>query len=153
MNIEIVQFSKTDVACVRHTGPYEECKPAWDELCKWAGAKGLFGPDTTFLGICHDNPEITEPSKIRYDACISVNSVITPEKGIDVKTIESGKYVKAVHIGACKDIKNTYMHVCMEWIPNNGLEIRPNPCVEIYKSDYETTPEDEMITEIYVPVK
>ena len=56
----------------------------WGRLCQWAGMRGLFGPDTQCFGVCYDDPEITPPDKIRYDACLTVNRPVEAEGDVGV---------------------------------------------------------------------
>jgi len=40
---------------------------------RWAGPRGLLQfPKTKTLGVYHDDPEITDPSRLRSSACITV---------------------------------------------------------------------------------
>ena len=45
----------------------------WGKLAAWAGARGLFGPGPRFIGVSYDDPQITPPEKLRYDAAITVS--------------------------------------------------------------------------------
>ncbi len=88
------------MAFVRHTGPYNECGAAWEKLCSWAEAKGLFGPNTQLLGLCYDDPEVTPPEKIRYDACLTIDTDVRPEGEVGVQEIPGGRYAVTLHQGA-----------------------------------------------------
>ena len=66
------------VAFMRHVGPYCEAGAAWERLQAWAGPRGLFGPRTLVLGVCHDDPEVTPADKVRYDACVTVDERSSP---------------------------------------------------------------------------
>lgn len=154
MDIQIIEFPATKIACIHHIGPYKNTRPIWDKLCRWADSNHLLSPATTFLGICHDDPERTEPSKIRYDACVSLNQEISSANdGVEIKTIEARKYIKAIHIGSCLDMKKAYRYIFEEWMPANGKKAVGDPCMEVYKNDPDTTPDHEFVTEIYVPFK
>ena len=76
MDVRVEEVRPMRVAFVRHTGPYAGCGAAWGRLCTWAGSRRLIGPSSTFLGVCHDDPEVTPPEKIRYDACVTVSDAV-----------------------------------------------------------------------------
>ena len=40
---------------------------------------GLLGPGLRMLGIVHDDPDVTPPDKIRYDAAIALNRPLEPQ--------------------------------------------------------------------------
>lgn len=151
MKVEIKTVPKIRVACVRHNGPYMACEPAWRKLFS---SKNIHcDKNTIILGICYDDPAVTTPEKIRYDACISVDDSFQAADGLDVKTIGGSKYAVTRHIGPHQDIEKVYQDFIGSWIPQNGLELRQEPTFEIYHNDPKTTPPEKLITDIYVPIK
>ena len=82
MDIQIRTLDPLRVAFVRHLGPYQDCGGAWQQLIGWAGKRGLLRQDAVFLGVGHDDPAVTEPARIRYDACIVVPDGTAVEGGI-----------------------------------------------------------------------
>lgn len=152
MNVEIQQLAPLRVAFVRHVGPYAECGAAWEKLCAWAGPRGLFGPQTRFLGISYDDPQITPPEKIRYDACITVGANVQPEGEIGVQETAAGEYAVTVHRGPYAMLHQTYERLCGEWLPQCGREPAMAPCFEVYLNDPQTTPPEELLTQIHLPL-
>lgn len=152
MQVEIKTLPKMKVAFVRHIGPYNGCGEAWGKLCSWAGPKGLIRPDTLFLGHCHDDPDVTEPEKIRYDACLTVENGVAAEGEIGVQELGGGEYAVAVHKGPYENLKDTYAYMCGVWAPKSGKEIGSMPSIEIYRNDPEKTPPEELLTDVYVPL-
>lgn len=56
---------------------YSKC---WDKVCAFAGKNKLFGPETEFIGVCFDDPDVTPAGKQRYDACVAIgNNNAAPE--------------------------------------------------------------------------
>lgn len=151
MQVTIKDVAKMPVAAVRHVGPYSECGAAFQKLLACKALK--FGPNTKLLGICYDDPEITEPTKIRYDACMTIDSNFQPVDGIEVKEVGGGKYAITRHIGPYTELYKTYRALCGMWIPQNGYEHRSEPPFEIYLNDANTTKPEDLITEIYIPIK
>jgi len=138
---------------VRHIGPYHECGKAWETLCMWAGPNGLFQPGIEFIGLCYDDPDITPAEKIRYDACITIDGDWHPEGKIGVQTIAGGLYAMTTHHGSYNKLSETYAMLCGQWAPANGYEIRSLPSLEIYLNSPEETPEEELLTDVHVPIE
>lgn len=153
MEMKIVKRQPTRVAFVRHIGPYAECGEAWGKLCAWAGRRGLLGPDTTVIGISYDDPEVTPPEKIRYDACVTVGEEVEPEGEIGVQTLKGGDYAMTVHRGPYEKLAETYGRISGEWAPQSGRVISSDPCLEVYLNDPHRTPPDQLRTEIHVPLE
>jgi AraC family transcriptional regulator len=149
----IETLPKTKVAFVRHLGPYDQCGVAWEKLCRWAGPKGLLAKDTVFLGICHDDPEITPPDKIRYDASIVVTASVPPENEVGVTEIGGAEFAVATHLGAYEKLHNSYAEMAGRWIPSQGRECASAPSLEFYRNSPEDTPPEKLVTDIYIPLK
>jgi AraC family transcriptional regulator len=141
------------VAYIRATGPYmQSAMEAWTKLMAWAGPKGLFGPKTRFIGVGHDDPASTSPEHIRYDACITVEEELQADGEAGVTVIPGGDYATVVHKGPYEQLERTYMWLYGEWLPKSGREASPKPCYEVYLNSPQTTPPEELLTEINVPL-
>ena len=152
MKVEIKDVQPMRVAFVRHVGPYPECGKAWETLCAWAGPNGYFQPGVQFIGLCYDDPDVTPSDKIRYDACITVEK-FRPEGEIGAQIIEGGLYAMTTHHGSYMKLSDTYAALCGGWIIENGYEIRSLPSFEVYLNDPNETPEEELLTDVYVPIE
>ena len=154
MEAEVKHFKAMPVAFVRHTGPLESPSigAAWGKLCAWAGPRGLLGPQTVMLGIGHDDPEVTPPERIRYDAGIILEREITPEGEIGMQTLPAGDYAVAVHRGPYENLKHTYVALIGQWIPQHGYRLGSLPAFEIYRNSPDRTKPENLITEVHVPV-
>lgn len=153
MDVRIENIEPIRVAFVRHIGPYDECDPAWQKLCAWAGPRGLLGPDAKVIGVSYDDPEVTPPEKIRYDACIAVGDTVEPEGEIGIKEIAGGDYAITTHKGPFEKLIETYSQLSGEWAPQSGRVVKPTACFEIYLNDPDKTPPEELLTDIYVPLE
>ncbi len=153
MKVETKELGPIKVAYIRHTGPYDQCGEAWCKLCTWAGPKGLLQPGCQFIGLSYDDPEVTPPDKIRYDACITIDDDIEPTGDIAMQTIEKGVYAMATHFGPYENLSDSYAKLCGKWVPENGHEIASKPSLEIYQNSPEDTAPEDLITDIHVPLE
>ncbi len=152
MDASIRKIDEMRVAFVRHVGPYHEVGPTWGRLMAWAGPRGLCGPDMQCFGICYDDPQVTPPDKIRYDACIVVRDDVTPEGDVGVQTVGGREYATTIHAGPYDNLHQTYAALCGQWIPTQGREMASQPTLEFYRNDPNHTPPAELRTEVCVPL-
>ena len=151
--VEVRDNSPVRVVFIRHIGPYSEVGAAWGRLMAWAGPRGLFGPGMRMLGVVHDDPGITPPDKIRYDACMVVTRPVQPEGEVGVMELAGGKYAKILHKGPYEKLNDTYQKIYGVWLPKSGYAVRDVPGFEEYlNSPMNARPED-LLTAIYVPVE
>ena len=119
----------------------------------WVGRRGLMSAMAGAVGVVYDDPDITSPEKLRYDAAIILrHSEVTPEGDIGIQQIGPGEYAVVTHRGPYEKLSETYARMCGEWLPQSGLELSSAPALEFYRnSPMDSAPED-LVTEIYLPL-
>ena len=153
MDVRIERIRPLRVAFMRHVGPYPEVGATWGKLMGWAGRRGLLGPGTTILGVVHDDPEVTPPALVRYDACLVVDGKFQPQGEVGVQEIAAGEYAVASHRGPYAKLGETYARLCGEWLPASGREAADRPCFEMYRNSPQDTRPEDLLTDIYMPLR
>jgi AraC family transcriptional regulator len=153
ITVTIKSMKPMRVAFMRHVGPYRNVGATWNKLLPALGKDGLIGGDTQFIGICHDDPAVTPPAKVRYDACVTVDQAFVPTGDIGGQTIPGGDYAMTTHFGAYKKMGQTYAKLFGQWLPRSGRELRSSFCFEEYLNAPEDTEPEDLLTDIYVPLQ
>jgi len=153
MNVMIKDVDDIVVAFVRHTGPYQLCGQAWDLLCSTLAPEGLLGGNAKMIGVSYDDPDVVDANKLRYDACISVDDSFIAQDNIGIQTIMGGRYAMITHIGSYEDLSTTYRQIFGQWLSQSEHEAADKPCFEIYLNDPESTEPEDLVTDIYIPLK
>jgi AraC family transcriptional regulator len=122
-------------------------------LCLRLGKEGLLGPGTQFIGVCHDDPEVTPPEKLPYDACVTVDSDFVAQDDVGVQTIGGGEYAVTTHVGPYNLLGQTYAQLLGQWLPRSGRELRSEPSLEFYLNTPGSTAPQDLITDIYAPLE
>jgi AraC family transcriptional regulator len=152
MNVQTKHIEPLRLAFLRHVGPYGDVSAAWDRLLPELGKDGWLGGDTQFLGICHDDPDVTPEGKIRYDACVTVDDAFVAGGDIGVQVVAGGDYAVTTHIGPYDQLGRTYGELLGQWLPRSGRELRDAPCFEVYLNDPQSAAPSELLTDIYAPL-
>ena len=164
VDIQVKRVDPRLVATLRHVGPYEACGPVWARLCELIGASGLIDPKGVAYGICHDDPDTTPAEKCRMEVCFTLPEGVTEDTpALAALLTTTDLYVREVGNGgeyACVLVKGPYslLHPAYrslfgEWLPGSGRELGDSIGFEAYYNDPTTTPPDELLTEIFVPLK
>ncbi len=154
MDVRIEQLPALSVVFTRVVGPYKQvAHQAWQRLCSWTGPRGLHGPNTLCLGICHDDPDVTPPDRVRYDAAITVSQPVAPEGDIGVQEIPAGRYAVMTHRGPYEKLSQTWGQLCGQWLPGSGHRVRSAPSFEIYRNDPNSTPPEDLVTDVHLPIE
>ncbi|RJP70434.1 MAG: AraC family transcriptional regulator [Ignavibacteriales bacterium] len=157
LNVVVKDMPETELAYVRHIGPYQG-NPALFEslinkLCKWAGPRGLLKfPETKIICVYHDNPDVTEDSKLRLSVCINVDPGTKADGEFGIMKIPAGKYAIARFELESNEYKEAWELVYGGWLPESGFQPADGLCFEMYHNDPKTHPKGLAIVDICIPV-
>jgi AraC family transcriptional regulator len=156
--IDVNELSEPQVAYVRHIGPYKGDSQLFSglfgKLMQWAGPRGfLGGPDTQILAVYHDNPDVTDESKLRTSVCVSVPADTQAEGEIGRMSVPGGKYAVARFELMDTEYEAAWNHVMGEWLPQSGYQPDDRPCFERFLNNPEEHPQGKCIVDICVPVR
>ncbi len=141
------------VAFLRHVGPYSEVKETFGRLMAWAGRRGLLGPQALPIAVPHDDPEVTAPEKLRCDCCVAVGEEVGPDGEVGVQTLPGGEYAVLTHVGPYRRLGESYRWLFGTWLPASGRELRNSPAYEIARNSPDSTPPEQLRTDIYLPLE
>lgn len=156
MQVSIKDIQPIKVTCAREVGSYQETAPiAWGRIMKYGYSNRLMAKEVRSIGISHDNPTVTAPDQIRYDACLELDTEISPEHDVFKHQIAGGKYAIFLHKGAYEGLQSAYSEIFNQWLPESKFVLRDQqPCFEVYLNrDPRKTKPENLRTEIYVPLQ
>lgn len=106
------------------------------------------------FGIPHHDPATTPAEDFRYDICGSVSVDVPANKhGIVTKTIPLGRCAVVRHEGSPNNISESVYYLYRDWLLRSGEELRDFPVFFHYLNLKSNTPEHELLTDIYLPLK
>lgn len=156
-SVRIATIAPMKVAYVRHIGPYAGDEALFgrlfEKLYKWVAARGLMQPDTKLLTIYHDNPEVTEPSRLRISVCASVPDGTEGEGEVGVMTVEGGKYAVASYELDPSEYGPAWQWFMGTWFPSSGFQPDERMCFELSLNDPHQHPQHKHLVEFWEPVR
>lgn len=154
MNVQVKELPKMHVVYCRHVGSYSDVGKTFEKLMKWAGPRGLIQfPKTQMLAVYHDDPQITEESKLRSSVCITVPEDTKIDGEIGKMTVSGGKYAVAHFEITVDQFSEAWDSVMRDWMPESGYQSDDRLCYELYYNNPKEHPEGKFIIDICVPVK
>ncbi len=142
------------VLSIREKGVYEEKIPElMGRLCSFLGSYQSNGDPVTvtgpFITVYHDG-EYKE-TDADLECAVPVTGRLPDQiPGIGVRTIPGGRFASAIHKGPYQDVHESWGYL-YEWTAKQGLEPKA-PCRDHYLNDPDLVPEDELLTELLIPV-
>jgi AraC family transcriptional regulator len=157
-DVVVKECPEKTVAYVRYIGPYKDNPDLFEslsnQLCTWAGPRNLLRfPETEFIIVYHDNPEITEESKLRISVCITVPSDTQVDGEIGKMTIPAGTYAFSRFRLGSTGYQEAWDWMCGQWLPSSGYAPDDKPCYEQYYGSPKDSPDGKMDVDIVIPVK
>lgn len=138
---------------IRHTGSYDKVASSFQRLMLWATRHLVLKLIPTTLGIVHDNPDLTDAEKIRFDACVLVNKAVQPKGEIGYKKIEGGKFALFRYKGAYENFYTVYDYIYNVCLFERGWELADKPALEWYLKSPPFYKPENYVTDFYVPIK
>lgn len=155
MQVDIVNFETTLIAALEHRGPSERLNDSVAHFIAWRRERGLSPRESrrTF-GVVYDNPDTTEPARFRFDICGEVAADVPPNpQGVLTKRIPGGRCARVRHFGSHVRLGESIYPLYRDWLPGSGEELRDFPLYFHYLNLLPETPEAELVTDIYLPLK
>lgn len=154
--IEVKMQPEYYVAYVRHVGPYGQTAVVprlFDKLHSWAQPKGLRVKDALDLCVAHDDPHITEKTKLRLSVCMTVPKETQPEGEVGTMRIPGGLCGVAHFEIAPETIASAWNAVMGDWLPQSGYQPDDRPAYEIVRQSPRAHPEGKITLDICIPIR
>lgn len=156
MNVEIRELPALRVAYVRHLGAYAGKSEVFAELFarlrQWAGPRGLLTPESRFVSIAHDHPDITDEDKLRLSVCLPIPEGVEPSHDVNAMDLPGGAFAVARVEVATSDIPAAWQAIS-DWVARNGYAGDDRPCYEVIVTSPREHPEGKHVLELRVPVR
>ena len=152
--MEIVEKTIEDqkVAIMNYKGSLNDMEVLIGKLTGWVEVEEIETIGNLFA-IFYNNPRTAKENEVVYDVGIPINPELDPDETDEIRivTIIEHKVLSGIHKGSLENIQDTY-NIMAEYSIENKYDIIGSP-KEIYiKNKYEVDNEDDMITEIQLPV-
>lgn len=155
MQVTIVNFDITSIAALEHRGDMKLVNDTVLRFIEWRKQSGLspISSSRTF-GIAYDNPDTVAPDAFRFDVCGEVQQPVPSNpQGVINKVIPGGRCAVVRHLGSHARIGESIYPFYREWLPQSGEELRDFPLYFHYVNLITDVPEQELVTDIYIPLK
>lgn len=151
--VNIEKIPKTRLAYIRYVGPYAGDAKLFEglyaRLFAWAKPRGV---DTSVTYVLyHDDPAITEETKLRVSVCVPADKAAVSGEVCEMEAF-GGTYAVG-HF----DLKNgeydqAWASMYRDWLPGSGYVPAGEPCFERYPCS-DGSCEDKMPVDICIPVQ
>lgn len=151
--ITVEELHEIKLAGLMHIGEFDKIGDIYQRLIEWGTQKEVLSvSDFKAITVYHDNPNVTQTSKVRYSACVTINKDIEAEGEIRPLVIQKGIYAIGHYEIKAKDFSKAWESICI-WVIENEYNFRDGDYFEVYHNDHKTHPEQKFIVDICIPLE
>ncbi len=151
--IEIKKLSEITLIGLTHIGEFDKIGASYEKLAKWMATKDLLNvPNLKAVTVYHDNPRVTDSSKVRLSTCFTAHEDVPVESPVKKVLIKEGYYAVGAFEIAPDSFSKAWDSTCV-WVLENGYEFEDGHYFELYHNDHRTHPEHKFIVDICIPIK
>ena len=145
MEIKEKTMEDQKVAIMNYKGALKDMDVLVSKLTGWIEVEEIETAGELFA-IFYNNPRTAKENEVVYDVGIPINPELDPDETEEIRIVTSG-----IHNGSLDNIQESY-NIMAEYSIENKYDIIGSP-KEIYiKSKYEVDNEEDLVTEIQLPV-
>jgi AraC family transcriptional regulator len=150
MNFEEKEIETQKVALIKHKGKVNEARRIISNLLEWTSKNNLQLEGNPFA-IYYTNPNEIPSNEMVYEIGIPIVGNPTQDSEIEVRYVPEHYVLSTIHNGEYSSLVETHMKL-WKYIFKNDYEVDGFP-KEIYLNNPDDVYEEELLTEIQIPVK
>lgn len=151
--ITIKELPALKLASISHIGEFDQAGNMFERLMEWGYQKKVL--DTSnfkAITIYHDNPNVTQASKLRFSAGITISENVDTDGEIRQINLKKGIYAVGHFEITAEEISKAWKNMCI-WVVENDYKFRDGDYLEMYHNDHKTHPEQKFILDICIPLE
>ncbi len=151
-SVDIESHPDRPVAALAHRGSYLEIGEQFQKAGTIFASRGLLPQMRGMLGLYYDDPGSVAEADLRsYAGVMTAEGTEVPE-GMEAVSADGGRFAVLHYTGPYAGLKAAYDYLYGQYIPQNGLELRDAPAMEIYLNGPQDTAPDDLKTEVCAPI-
>jgi len=154
--IEVRPLDPMEIAYVRYTGTYKGdgrlFHKLWNDLTSQAGALDLINPQSQYLALYHDSPELTPQDQLRVTIGVSVTGDFPPTESLGRMTIPGGKYAFGQFYLNSSEYQEAWDWMYRHWLPQSGYVPGDLPSFELFPQEQRRSSDGRYPVVICIPL-
>jgi AraC family transcriptional regulator len=151
--IELRTIPSRPAIGLEHRGPYHGIGATFGLLFTQLAKARLTDQIAGVFGRYIDDPKLVAPADLRSHACAFLRESITAPAPLETFEAGGGLHAVLTYKGPYSAMQPAYDWLFGVWLPKSGHIPRDTPCLEINLNTPDTTPPQELLTEICLPLE
>lgn len=153
-DVTVREVPPTPVLVMTHRGDPARIGETIRRFIAWRKAHRLGPRLTATYNIFHSDPRTTPPDEYRLDLCVAAQAPAAGlGEGMESGVIPGGRCAMLRVVGSSDDLEPAALYLYRDWLPGSGEELRDFPLYCRRVSFFPEVPEQEAVTELYLPLR
>ncbi|MDN4503327.1 GyrI-like domain-containing protein [Alteromonadaceae bacterium BrNp21-10] len=157
LEVSIIELQPIWVGVLGHDGPMSSFYQTLQRFIQWRKQHRLPPTKSRTFNLLHqsndDSSAISVAVGLPNEQSFNADLLVNNELGVTAQTISGGCYAVHRHTGSWDGLESRVNALFSQWLPNSGYQIRDEDLLLERLNLYPETPENELITDIYLPLK
>jgi AraC family transcriptional regulator len=150
--VDIETHESRRIASLSHKGNYLEIGQQFQKAMTLMAMRNLMGDVRGMLGLYYDDPNSIPEPDLRSTAGVMLAEGAEVPDVMEETTAEGGRFAVLHFTGPYAGLKGAYDYLYGVYIPEQGLELREAPAMEIYLNGPQDTAPEALKTEVCAPI-
>ena len=151
MPITIREREPMRLAAIEHRGAHADVGRTFQKLMAWAGPRGLLGGGATG-GTLYLGDQDGASDDARAIVGVTVDEDCAGDDVVSIYDVPGGRHAILTHRGPYAQLPQSYNEL-FAWLPTSGEAPGDAPLFEVYLNDPRSTPPEDLLTEICLPLQ
>jgi AraC family transcriptional regulator len=151
--IEIRTEAPRKLAAMSHKGAYHEISRAFQNLSTTMAQRAMFGHAGAMVGVFYDDPQAVPEPELRSHAGFEMTGKIDIAAPLETVSLQGGRHAVLTYKGPYAGLPAAYNQLYAVWLPGSGEEPADSPSFEVYRNSPMDTAPNDLVTELYLPLK
>jgi AraC family transcriptional regulator len=144
---------QVQLAGMAHRGAYMQVGKAFELAFARMAAQGLMRCDTRWMAVYYDDPFVVPEAQLQSRAGLSVPAGCAAQTPLEPFTLGGGLCAVLRHQGPYATMGAAYQWLYGQWLVQSGYEAGDSPVFEEYYNNPRDTPPDQLLSDIYLPLR
>jgi AraC family transcriptional regulator len=152
--VNIVDFKETPIAVLEHHGDPATVLNSVKVFIAWRKINKLPPSVSRTFNIFYQDLAALGSQSQQIDLCVATNKkVVENEQGVISKILPAGRCAVLRHIGSDYKLTSCFDFLYGQWLAQSGEQLRDFPAFIERITFYPEVTENEMITDLYLPLQ
>lgn len=158
-SVKLVERSACKLVGCWHHGDFMTIGVTFETVMAQCVMAGILPQEPQSMGLyladpeCTDEPDLKSFAGVVLNESVALKGGVAVPDGLEVYDYPGGRFAVLTHHGPYALLSSGYDWLYNSWLPASDEAVRDQPCSEVYLNSPIDTPQQELLTEICVPIE